>query len=145
MVSQLAEIFLLFLTQVGGGPGTPENNLVRFGLPAIFWAILLAVAWNRQRHQDLPRERLLVWGFGLAFFRELFMFFHLSEKILNGPGHTTHSSYVEPLEHALAIAAVIVITAAFLRYILDDALLPRRYLAIGLGATSIGFLLASFW
>jgi signal transduction histidine kinase len=133
------------LTQIGGGPQAPENNLVRFGLPAIFWAILLAVAWNRQRHQDLPRERLLVWGFGLALFRELFMLLHLSEKLLDQSGHAAHSSYVEPIEHALAVAAVIVISAAFLRYILDDAWLPRRYLIIGLGAVAAGFLLTFFW
>ncbi|NCF68090.1 MAG: hypothetical protein GWP61_19160 [Chloroflexi bacterium] len=144
-MSKLAEIFLLFLTQVGGGPGTPENNLVRFGLPAIFWAILLAVAWNRQRHQDLPRERLLVWGFGLAFFRELFMLFHLSRKLLDQTGHAAHSSYVEPLEHALAVAAVIFISAAFLRYILDDPWLPHRYLIIGLGAVAVGYLFTFFW
>lgn len=144
-MSQIGEILILFLTQIGGGPGTPENNLVRFALPAIFWAVLLAVAWNRQRHQDLPRERLLVWGFGLALFRELFMLLHLAEKLLDQSGHAAHSNYVEPLEHALAVAAVIVISAAFLRYILDDAWLPRRYLIIGLGAAGVGFLLTFFW
>jgi hypothetical protein len=35
-----------------------ENSLVRFGLPAILWGILLYIAWNRQHSQDLPREKL---------------------------------------------------------------------------------------
>jgi hypothetical protein len=58
--------WLMFLTQIAGGPGPAENNLVRFALPAIFWAVLLAFAWSGQRGERLPRERLLVWGFGLA-------------------------------------------------------------------------------
>ena len=39
---------------------------MRFALPAIFWAALLAFAWSGQRHGGLPREGLLVWGFGLG-------------------------------------------------------------------------------
>jgi len=44
----------MFLTQIAGGPGPAENNLVRFALLAIFWAVLLAFAWSRQRHGGLP-------------------------------------------------------------------------------------------
>ncbi len=144
-VGQFYTLLLQILTQIGGGPEAPENNLVRFALPAIFWAILLAVAWSRQRHGDYPRERLLVWGFGLALFRELFMLGHLSEKLIGGPGHVDHSSFVEPLEHFLAITAIVVISAAFLRYILDDPVLPRRYLYIGLGVIGIGYFATAFW
>jgi hypothetical protein len=35
-------------------------------LSAILWGTLLAIAWSRQRGHDLPREKLLVWGFGLG-------------------------------------------------------------------------------
>ncbi len=144
-MNQLSDLILQILTQIGGGPETPENNLVRFTLPAIFWAILLAVAWSRQRQGNFPRERLLVWGFGLALFRELFMLAHLSEKLLSEESHQAHSSFVEPIEHALSIAAILVITAAFLRYILDDPVLPRRYLAIGLGVTITGYIATASW
>ncbi|NIV29690.1 MAG: hypothetical protein GWN58_09350, partial [Anaerolineae bacterium] len=66
------------------GPGPRENNLIRFGLPAILWAVLLAVAWSRQRQEELPRERLLVWGFGLALARELYMFGHVAWGFITG-------------------------------------------------------------
>lgn len=144
-MSQISDLLLQILTQIGGGPESPENNLVRFALPAIFWAILLAVAWSRQRHGDHPRERLLLWGFGLAFFRELFMLAHWAEKLLYKPTGLSHSKYVEPLEHALAITAILVITAAFLRYILDDPVLPRRYLFIGLGVAITGYIISAIW
>ena len=144
-MSQLSDLLLQILTQIGGGPQAPENNLVRFTLPAIFWAILLAVAWSRQRQGNYPRERLLLWGFGLALFRELFMLAHLSEKLLNKQAHMAHHSYVEPIEHALGIAAILVITAAFLRYILDDPGVPHRYLLVGLGVAIIGYLATAIW
>ena len=65
-MDKFLDFWLMFLTQIAGRPGPAENNLVRFALPAIFWAVLLAFAWSGQRHGGLPRGRLLVWGFGLA-------------------------------------------------------------------------------
>jgi hypothetical protein len=70
-MGSFGEFTILFLQQFAGGPGPPENNLVRFGLAALLWLVLLVIAWSRQRNQNLPRERLLVVGFGLAFAREL--------------------------------------------------------------------------
>jgi len=51
------EFLLLFPRQIAGGPGPPENNLVRFGLPAILWETLLYIAWHHQRSSDLPLEK----------------------------------------------------------------------------------------
>ena len=134
------DLLVQFLAQIGGGPGPPENNLVRFGLPALFWAVLFLVAWSRQRREHLPRERLLLFGFALAFAREFFMFLHTAERIVVGPEFAAHASFIEPLEHALSVSAVLVISAAFLRYILDDVQQPRRYLVLGFAATGAGLL-----
>ena len=73
-MTNILDFILLLLSQFAGGPGPVENNLVRFGLAAMMWAVLFYIAWSRQRSQDLPREKLLVWGFGLALVRELYMF-----------------------------------------------------------------------
>lgn len=86
-MDKFLDFWLMFLTQIAGGPGPAENNLVRFALPAIFWAVLLAFAWSGQRHGGLPRERLLVWGFGLGLARELLMFTALMIRILNESAH----------------------------------------------------------
>ncbi len=133
----------LLMGQYAGGPGPKENNLMRFGIPAVMWAVLLGVAWSRQRQQDLPRERMLVWGFGLGFVREAFMFLHIASKIITGTEKDT--CLVEPIEHALAMAAVIVIAASFLRYILDDRTLARRYLRVGLLTTVLCYLITFLW
>ncbi|MCA9922125.1 MAG: hypothetical protein KC421_07130, partial [Anaerolineales bacterium] len=105
MNNQIVEFLLQFLTQFAGGPGPPENNLVRFGLPALFWFVLLVVAWNRQRKENLPREKLLVWGFGLGLFRELFMFANLSLQLMNTAMNDTLCGFIEPIEHALTLAS----------------------------------------
>lgn len=133
----------LLLGQFAGGPGPKENNLMRFGIPAVIWLVLLWVAWSRQRHEDLPREKLLVWGFGLGFAREAFMFLHTASKILTGT--EKDACVVEPIEHALAMAALVVVGAAFLRYILDDHVLARRYMRVGLIATALCYLVTFLW
>jgi len=139
-VKEFADFVLLLLAQFAGGPDARENNLIRFGLPAILWAVLLAVAWSRQRQQELPREKMLVWGFGLGLARELYMFGHVSTGFITGgePGEWP-LHVAEPLEHALTMAAIVVVAGAFIRYILDDADITRRYLRTGLISTAIAF------
>ena len=144
-MDQLPDFLLNFLNQFSGGPGQPENNLVRFALPAIFWAILLVVAWSRQRHQKRPREKLLVWGFGLGLLRELLMLVATSTHIMSTSAHDIVCVVLEPVEHALTLASVVVIAGSFLRYILDDAHLARRYLQAGLGAAALGYLATILW
>ncbi|HSJ58983.1 MAG TPA: GAF domain-containing protein [Anaerolineae bacterium] len=141
---EFRDYILLLLGEFAGGPGPKENNLVRFGLAAILWAVLLAVTWSRQRQHELPREKLLVWGFGMGLARELFMFSHVSFQLLGWPtGENTHLS--EPLEHALTMAAIVTVAGAFIRYILDDARLSRRYLQVGLSTTALLFAVTWYW
>ncbi len=144
-MNEYLDFLLTLLAQFAGGPGPIENNLMRFGLPAILWAGLWVIAWYRQRQQELPRERWLVWGFGLAFFRELFMFSHIATVMLWGLDEQAGHFVTEPLEHALSMAALIVIAASFLRYILDDGLVARRYLWSGLSITAFCFLINLWW
>lgn len=139
-----ADYILLLLSQFAGGPGCIENNLMRFGLPAVMWAALFWVAWSRQRDIERPREKWLVWGFGLALARELFMFTFVSLQIIGVVQRQSAYFISAPLEQALAMAAIVVIAGSFLRYILDDAPLARRYMQIGLAATLLCYL-ATFW
>lgn len=144
-VETFGDFVLLLLAQFAGGSGPPENNLVRFGLAAILWALLLVVAWSRQRHQSLPREKLLVWGFGLGLARETFMFVHVSAHIFPPQIQLPPTHLAEPLEHALTMAAVVVVAGAFLRYILNEPLTSRRFLQVGLAATAILLLGSWVW
>ena len=136
-MGSMGEFILQFLRQFAGGPGPVENNLVRFGLAAVLWLALLVIAWSRQRSQNLPRERLLVVGFGLALTRELVMLTLIMGKIVGWKFLDTENVYHHPLEHALEMAAIIVVAGAYLRYALDDERLSTRYLKVGIGATAV--------
>ena len=144
-MNAIGDYFTTLLAQFGGGPGPPENNLVRFGLAATFWGVLLLLAWSRQRQTPRPRERWLMIGFGLAFFRDLFMFSHLSHRLITNADHDALCSVMVPMEHALTLLSMVLISGAFLRYILDDALLARRYLALGFGMSFLAALTLFGW
>lgn len=143
-MDNVLDFILLLLTQFAGGPGPVENNLVRFGLPAILWGILLYIAWTRQRSQDLPREKLLVWGFGLALLSDLYMFGMMTYRVLGGSEAEVRCDVSQPLEHGLAMAAMIVVAGAFLSYILENQNLSKRYLQWGIGITLLTFALTSW-
>jgi len=143
-MDNVLDFILLLVSQFAGGPGPVENNLVRFGLPAILWGILFYIAWTRQRSQDLPREKLLVWGFGLAFLRDLYMFSQMSYRLLGGREAEIKCDVFQPLEHGLAMIAMIVVAGAFLSYILENQTLSKRYLQWGTGITIFMFVLTSW-
>ena len=71
------------------------------------------------------------------------MFLHIASKLIT---HTESDACIsEPIEHALAMAAIVVVAASFLRYILDDEKLAKRYLYIGVGSTAFCYLLTFLW
>jgi len=142
---QILDFLLELMAEFAGGPGPPGNNLVRFGLAATLWLVLLALALSRQREGRLERERLLVVGFALALLRELFKFAHLSVRLVTASDHSVFCAVIAPMEHALTLASLVVIAAAFLRYILDDAVIARRYLRVGLWAGGLATAAAFFW
>ncbi len=131
-----SELAMTILRQFAGGPGPPENNLVRFGLPIAMWTILLMIAWSRQRTQGFPRERWLVWAFGLGLTRELFMFGRTIQRMSDSS--SVEGTFLHPLEHALTMTTVVVVAGAFLRYVLDAPSLARRYLQAGSIAIVVG-------
>ncbi len=133
----ILNFILLLLQQFAGGPGPVENNLMRFGLAALLWLVLLVIAWSRQRNQDLPREKLLVLGFGLVLACELVMFALIAGRMMGWKFLDSENVYHHPLEHALVMAAIILVAGAYLRYVLDDERISRRYLQVGIGFTVI--------
>ena len=124
------DFLILAIKQFAGGPGPAENNIVRFGLAALLFLVLLIVAWNRRRSEAGPRENLLVWGFGMALLRELIMLGLTVERIL-GDGTSGEENYLHAIEHGVEILAVVFVAGAFLRYVLKDEKISRLYIQIG--------------
>jgi PAS domain S-box-containing protein len=141
-MNDFLEFFLQLLSQFAGGPGPMENNLVRFSIPAVTYGVLLAVAWSRQRNQNLPREKLLVWGFGLGCASALLMAMFVSLQMLDVINRESIYAILVPVERAFMMASIIVVAGAFIRYILDDPRLTRNYLVVGLAITFLCMVIA---
>lgn len=140
----LLDFLLQLLSQFFGGPGVMENNLVRFIMPAILWGVLLSIAWSRQRehNHNLPREKLLVWGFGLGVASAILMTIFVSLQMLQVIDRDETYALLIPLDRALSMASILVVAGAYIRYILDDERLAHTYLWIGLGATLLCLVIA---
>ncbi|WP_432823029.1 putative bifunctional diguanylate cyclase/phosphodiesterase [Trichloromonas sp.] len=143
-MSQFIEVLFDFLTQFTGGRGGIDHNVVQFGLAAIFWAALLAFAWERRREDNPPRERLLICGFSLGLSRELLMLGLAFVQALGWVDHDRLHVIFPPLEHALSNAAIFYVAGAFLLFFLESETLSRRFLRWSLASLLLCYL-ATFW
>ncbi len=123
------EFIFNLLAQFGGGRGGVENDLVRFGLGATFFGILLVVAWKRR---FIERERLLTYGFGFGFGRELFMFLVTCGIVSGAITFDKIHPFFPPLEHSLTLASIVVVVGAYLGYVSGNTKMSIRYITFGL-------------
>ncbi len=59
-------------------------------------------------------------------------------------GSSVESAFLHPLEHALTMAAIVVVAGAFLHYVLDAPSLARRYIQVGGIAIIVGLSIAYY-
>lgn len=108
------------LSQFTGTGGGAEHALVNFGVAAIFWALLLAMAKVAPGHADDRTARLLVLGFTLALSRELVM---LTVKVLEAYETFTPEQLhlvFPPLEHALSNLGLAIIAGVYAARLTGD-------------------------
>ena len=133
------------LSQFTGGQGG-VNNSVQFIIGIFFWGSLVAFTWMRKKGgQNLPHEKLMLWGFSLGLGREIFMFIMsllVSYKIVSNS--TLHIVF-PPFEHAVMGAALVTVAASFILYLYKDAVVTYRYLKIGLGIIILCYLTTFWW
>lgn len=75
MVPEWIHTLLNMLAQFTGGRGGIDHVIVNYVIAATFWGVLLVVSRLRYAESPQSREALLIWGFGFALSRELFMIF----------------------------------------------------------------------
>lgn len=138
------ETILNLLSQFTGGRGGIDNVITNYGIAAIFYAMLFIFALSKHSENLQERERLLLWGFAFGLSRELFMIIMAAIQALGLVDKVTLHMIFPPLEHTLLAIAIITIAAAYLRYSLNESVLPRRYLQVAIGTTLVCYL-ATFW
>ncbi len=138
--------FIDLLAQFGGGRGGLEHELVRTGLEGTLWGALLGIALWRRRVTDQPRERILAWAFAFGLARATLLFLVFALDLLGlFPFSKSHLVF-PPLEHAFLLASVVLVAAAFIRFLRDDEKLAERYLLTGGSVVLIGYALtATTW
>jgi signal transduction histidine kinase len=127
-----------FLTQIGSGPGAdPAHAVPRFVIPAIFWAVLAAVAFRQFRQDHERRDQLLGIAALVGLVRELFL---LVVEYGSHRGLFAFDAVVifyPPLEHALELGTEVVAGYAFLAAFRGRAPSLRAFLFVGLGVTAL--------
>jgi signal transduction histidine kinase/ActR/RegA family two-component response regulator len=139
------KILLDMIAQLTGGRGGIDNVIVNFVIAGVLFGVMFAIARAKYRQDHSQREYLLLWGFGLGLTREAFMLVLAVVQALGGVNPVILHEIFPPLEHAVRTASLIVVAAAYLHYMLDDAVLTRRYLQVALGATVLSYLVTFWW
>jgi signal transduction histidine kinase/CheY-like chemotaxis protein len=137
-------ILLDLLSQLTGSHGGISNGIVHFVFAAFIYFTLLAGARYKYSQHRNPRDYLLLWGFSLGLALELVMLLLAVVQALKWIDPTNLHEVFPPLEHALRTISLVIIAAAFIRYLVDDAALSRNYLQAALSATVLSYL-ATFW
>jgi hypothetical protein len=124
--SQFIEVSFGLLAQITGDRGGIDHHIVPFVMTAMLWIFLLGLAQRKQEH--LYHEKLLIWGFSVGLGRELFMILMAALNAYKVFDHELLHAAFPPFEHMLSNFAEVVVAAAFLRYLLEDSQLSKRYL-----------------
>lgn len=142
---ETVQTLLNMLAQFTGGRGGIDHVIVNYAIAAFFWGVLWNIARARQRQAPAPREVLLLWGFGFAMARELFMIAMAMLQALKLVDPVALHTIFPPLEHELHDLSLVFLGAAYLRFLLDDAQLARRFLVLGLVVTFACYLVTFQW
>ena len=127
-----------FLTQIGSGPGAdPAHAVPRFVIPAIFWAVLAAVALHQYRREHERRDQLMGIAALVGLVREVFQ---LVVEYGSSRGLFSFESAVvfyPPIEHALELGAQVVAGYAFLAAFRGRRRSLHVFLLGGLATTAV--------
>jgi sensor histidine kinase YesM len=141
-----ANFLLDLLSQFGGGRGDIKNELVRFGLGTSFWSIILLVTVNRLRIDKNPREKILVWGFSIGLLHQFMMFAVTSIAVLGFIEYKVILGIFAPFDLLLANLTLLVVSSAFMFFIVGDLKQLILYLNIGIILLFISLVISVvFW
>ncbi len=129
------------LAALGGGRGDPNQEIVRFLLPAIFWAILIFASSNQWLKYRLDRDRIIILASAIGFMREMFMFFVTYLAFRGYIDFNSIHTVFPPLEHTLTIISSVLVAYAFCRYFIPFKKLWSIYIYLGIGVSILLYIM----
>jgi len=145
IMQKFFEVTLNQLAQFTGSQGGIEHGIVQYGLAAIFWLLLLLIARSRQKERGRPYEKLLLIGFSLCLSRELFMILIATLPAYGVFSVDSLHVFFPPLEHAIFDIAVVVISSAYIKYLLKDKRNAFKYLKFGILLVFLAYVITAIW
>lgn len=137
---------ILILTQFGGGPGDPSNNVVRFLLAAFFWVVLFIVSFRLWRTTRDRHHLYFSIASSVGVSREIFMFTAEYGSFRGYLSFPAIFRYYPPLEHAVAILSIILMGYAFLRFYFGFERFSRFFLIYSSILTTVTYvIIAPLW
>lgn len=127
-VSDTSNLILDILALLGGGRGSALNELTPHMLGSLFWGSLSSYLILANRGKRTFTDVLLISSFVLLFIGEVSLFISalvVAKNIIVAPGVT---SILAPLEKGVCTAGRLVLSAAFLQFLLRQRQLTTRYL-----------------
>ena len=135
---------LNLLTQFTGNRGGIDNIIVVYGLGVILWGGCLTMSWTQTSTLLRPKESLLRTGYILVMCRELFMLLMALMLALKFFSQPSLYKFFPPAEHLLIGVGLVVVEGSYIRYLIPNYNIARRFLRFGISVTAICYL-ASFW
>lgn len=138
---EIAQELLEILVAFGGGRGgEPGQVVVRFLLPAFFWAILAAVAFREYRRMVRDQDLSVGVAALAGLVRELLMFTAEYGSLRGWVDFDRMYHFYPPLEHAATATSSVLIAAAFIYSRKADRRFAVCYLTLSM--TAIGLIYA---
>jgi len=109
---------LLILTDFGAGGSDPQDDVVRFLLPSIFWIILSFIALRQWRTGLEKRDLYVGIAAFIGFSREIFMFVMQYGSWRGFIPHDVVFRLYPPIEHSLTLLASLLLGYSFMKYFL---------------------------
>lgn len=140
----LSVLMLEILGELAGGRGGAINDLPRFTLGIIIWALLIVSAANARRRSALLRDKLLIAGFVVAFSRDLFMLITTMIGLHGMVAADTLALFLPPIDNTLMLIARAVIAAAFLHYFVTPSDVSKNFFTLTLSVCVVMYFVISF-
>ena len=139
-MSEIGSQFLDILALLGGGRGSPLNNITPHLLGVIFWASLNLYLGLTRKGPRSNTDRMLMASFIVLFFAELSQLSSTLIQANNWALSPRLNAIWLPAEKAICLAGGLLLAAAFLQFLLRRHRLTINYLIVSAGVVVLMFL-----
>lgn len=130
-VGRFLNEIILVLAEFGGGTD-PQDDVVRFLLPSIFWISLFVFSYLQWQKERLKKDYFVFIASVVGLSREMFMFFMEYGAYRGFFSYLNTHFFYPPFEHALTMLSVVIIGFAFLSVFLNNSKFSKTFMVVSI-------------